>query len=122
MKISRCCRLLSTVIAFSLIAACNKSGETKKPTTQVAAKVNSTEITVSQINSVLSRTPNVTPDNTERVKREILEKLIDTELAKEEAVSKKLDRSPAVVQALEAAKSEVLARAYVEQFAAQQPK
>ncbi len=109
-------------VALAIVAGCNKSGETKKPTTQVAARVNSTEITISQVNSVLSRTPNVTPENTERAKREILEKLIDAELAKEEAIAKKLDRTPAVVQALEAAKTEVLARAYVEQFAAQVPK
>src|SRR3954462_15566644 len=110
------------LIALPVVTECNPRGETKKPTTQVAAKVNSTEITSAQVNGVLSRTPNLTPDNTERAKREILDKLIDAELAKEEAVSKKLDRSPAVVQALESAKTEVLARAYVEQFATQVPK
>ena len=114
--------VVPALVTLALAAGCNKTGETKKPSTQVAAKVNSTEITVSQINNVLSRMPNVTPDNTERVKRQILDKLIDAELAKEEAVAKKLDRSPTVVQQLEAAKTEVLARAYVEQFASQQPK
>ncbi len=110
------------LVAFVMLAGCNKT-ETKKPTTtQVAAKVNSTEITISQINSVLARASNVVPENAERAKREILDKLIDTELAKEEAIAKKLDRSPAVVQSLEAAKTEILARAYVEQFTTQQPK
>ena len=109
-----------SVAAFA--AGCNKTGDSKKPTTQVAAKVNSTEITVSQINNVLARMPNVTPENSDRVKRQILDKLVDAELAKEEAVAKKLDRSPNVVQQIEAAKTEVLARAYIEQFASQQPK
>ena len=113
--------IFPALVALALLAGCSKS-EPKKVTSQVAAKVNSTEITISQINSVLSRTPNVTPDNTERIKREILEKLIDAELAKEAAVANKLDRSPAVVQALESAKTEVLARSYVEQFSGQQPK
>lgn len=110
------------IIAVALTSGCNRGGETQKPATQVAAKVNSTEITVSQVNNVLNRMPNVAPENSERVKREILDKLIDAELAKEEAVAKKLDRSPAVVQQIEAAKTELLARAYVEQFASQQPK
>ena len=110
------------MIVLALTAGCNRGGETSKPATQVAAKVNSTEITVSQINNVLSRMPNVAPENSERAKREILDRLIDAELAKEEAIAKKLDRSPAVVQQFEAAKTELLARAYVEQFASQQPK
>ncbi|MDB5809255.1 MAG: epsD [Betaproteobacteria bacterium] len=123
MKKSHCRNLLVVVMTAMLAAGCgNKTSEPKKASTQVAAKVNSTEITISQVNSVLARTPNVTPENTERVKREILDRLIDAELAKEEAVSKKLDRSPNVLQTMEAAKTEVLARAYVEQFASQQPK
>ncbi len=84
--------------------------------------MNSTEITISQINNVLARNPNVKPEAAERAKREILDRLIEAELAREEAVAKKLDRTPGVLQALEAAKTEILARAYVEQIAAAQPK
>jgi len=115
----------SVVCAIAiLLVACGSKDEDKekKPASQVAAKVNSTEITVSQINSVLARTANITPELAERAKREILDKLIDAELAKQEAVSKKLDRKPAVVQMLESAKTEILARAYVEQVSAAQTK
>lgn len=124
MKISPRQLVLPLIVAAALAAGCNRTstGDAKRPATQVAARVNSTEITVSQINNVLSRTPNVSPENSERVKRQILDRLIDAELAKEEAVTKKLDRSPAVVQQIEAAKTEVLARAYVDQFASQQPR
>lgn len=113
--------IVPVMLALAIVAGCSKS-ENKKATTQVAAKVNSTEITISQINNVLARSPNVTPEAAERAKREILDKLIDAELARQEAIGKKLDRSPNVLQALEAAKTEILARAYVEQFAAAQPK
>jgi len=58
----------------------------------------------------------------ERAKSEILSRLIDQQLARQKAIEKKLDRSPGVVQALESAKSEILARAYLEQFAASLPK
>ena len=116
--------IVPVMLALAIVAGCSKSekSDAKKATTQVAAKVNSTEITISQINNVLARIPNVMPEATERAKREILDRLIDAELAREEAIGKKLDRSPNVLQALEAAKTEILARAYVEQFAAAQPK
>lgn len=120
---------IPVLLVLAIFAGCGKKDDNKsdnksdkKATTQVAAKVNSTEITVSQINSVLGRTPNIAPEAAVRAKREILEKLIDAELARAEAINKKLDRTPNVLQALESAKTEILARAYVEQVAAAQPK
>jgi len=117
------CRICTVALIFgvSIVAGCGKNEE-KKVATQVAVKVNTTEITISQINNVLVRMTNVPPEGTERAKREILEKLVDQELAKEEAVVKKLDRSPGVLQALEAARNEILARAYIEQVATAQPR
>lgn len=112
--------LLALALAFA--AGCGKKDEAKKPATQVAAKVNSNEITVHQVNNLLARTPNVKPEMADQAKREILNRLIDQQLARQKAIEKKLDRSPAVQQALEAAKTEILARAYLEQIAAVQPK
>ncbi len=120
-KFSQRIGIVLLMFALANTGGCGKS-ENKKVSTQVAAKVNSTEITVSQINNVLARNPNVPPEAAERAKREILDKLIDAELAKQEAIGKKLDRLPNVLQAVEAAKTEILARAYVEQVAAAQPK
>jgi EpsD family peptidyl-prolyl cis-trans isomerase len=116
--------ILSTLLVLVFVAGCGKhdGGDAKKTASQVAAKVNSTEITISQINSILARNQKIPPEAVERAKREILNGLIDAELAKQEAIAKKLDRSPNVLQALEAAKTEILARAYVEQVATAQPK
>lgn len=113
--------LLPLLIGVAVSFGCGKNEE-KKVATQVAAKVNSDEITVNQINNVLSRTPNIPPEAAERAKRDILNRLIDQQLARQQAVEKKLDRSPGVVQAIEAARTEILARAYGEQIAAAQPK
>jgi EpsD family peptidyl-prolyl cis-trans isomerase len=84
--------------------------------------VNSEEITVHQVNNILARNPNITPEVTAQTKREILDRLIDQHLARQKAIENKLDRSPSVMQAIEAAKSEILARAYLEKIAAAIPK
>lgn len=109
------------VLALSLtlgLSACgDKDGS--KPASQVAAKVNSEEISVHQINFVLARSGAgaVTPEQAPKVRRDILGKLVDQQLAVEQAVEKKLDRSPDVVMAIEAARRDILARAYVDQLA-----
>ena len=88
--------------------------------TQVAAKVGSSEISVHQINQVLSRT-NTNGANAAQVQamsREVLEKLIDQQLAVDQATENKLNRSPDVVSQIEAARRDILARAYIQQISA----
>jgi EpsD family peptidyl-prolyl cis-trans isomerase len=103
------------LIAVLFAAGC---GDAKKPpATQVAARVNSQEITVHQVNSILARTPNVDAAAAPAVKRQVLDRLIDQQLAVQQALHKKLDRTPSVQQALEAARSDILSRAYLEQIA-----
>jgi EpsD family peptidyl-prolyl cis-trans isomerase len=109
------------LLALALTTGCGRK-EDAKVTTQVAARVNSDEITVHQVNYVLARNPNVTPETADQAKREILDKLIDQHLARQKAIENKLDRTPNVMQAIEAAKSEILARAYLDQVAATLPK
>ncbi len=91
------------------------------PVTQVAARVDAEEITVHQLNNVLARMPNLPPEAVERAKKEVLDRLIDQQLARQQAIARKLDRTPAVQQAIEAAKNEILARAYLDQVTASQP-
>ena len=122
MKHARLLRFGPLVLALAFAAGCGKKDEDKKPATQVAARVNADEITVHQVNNVLARNPNLAPEAADRAKSEILNRLIDQQLARQKAIEKKLDRSPGVQQALEAAKSEILARAYLEQVAAALPK
>lgn len=112
---------LAALVLCAALAGCGKN-EAKKVATQVAAKVNSEEITVHQINSVLARNPTLPPEQAARAKRQVVDRLIDQQLAVQKAMEKKLDRSPEVVQALEAAKSEILARAYLRQVGTAQAK
>lgn len=98
-----------------LLAACG--GGKGEQASQTAAKVNREEITVHQINFMLQRQPGLKPEQTEAASRQVLERLIDEELALQKAEDMKLDRDPRVVQQIEAAKREIIARAYVERLA-----
>lgn len=113
-----------TAIAAVLLLTIGLVGCSKKDpvATQVVAKVDGEEISVHQINQVLSKTPGITQENLTLAKQEILSNLVDQQLAINMAMSKKLDRTPEVVAALEAAKREILARAALESITSTLPK
>ncbi|WP_332740952.1 EpsD family peptidyl-prolyl cis-trans isomerase [Hydrogenophaga sp.] len=118
--------LQTTALAFSLtvgLSACGSEEDGTKAT-QVAAKVGSSEISVHQINQVLSRTPvgNASKDAVQAASQQVLERLIDQQLAVDQATEAKLHRSPDVVAQLEAARRDVLARAYLQQLTGNVPK
>jgi len=104
---------VSAAMAFGL-AGC--SGSKDKSSSQAAARVNKGEITVLQINQVLEQQRGLKPEQVEQASRDALERLIDQELAVQQAESQKLDRQPRVVAAIEAAKHDIIARAYIEKL------
>lgn len=99
------------LMAGALLAAC---GAGKEKASQTAANVNRTAITVHQINFVLQQQHGLAPEQADAAGRDVLEWLIDQELAVQRAGDLKLDRDPRVLQQLEAARRAVLARAYAE--------
>lgn len=113
-RAARWLRIPAAVMALLTIAGC---GERKADATQVAARVNDADITVHQVAFLMQRDRSVRPDQLDAANRRVLESLIDQELAVQKAIELKLDREPQNVQALEAARREVLARAYKERVA-----
>lgn len=105
-------RIAVAALAATLVAACG--GKESTPT-QVAARVDKNEITVHQISAAVSQ-QQVKPDQVPRAERQALERLIDRELAVQKATELKLDREPRVVQAIEAARKEIIARAYADKL------
>lgn len=102
--------LLAAALLLSL-AGCQRAADV----TQVAARVNDADVTVHQVNFALQQQGEaLRPDQADAAGRRMLESLIDQELAVQKSLELKLDREPQVVQALEAARREVLARAWRE--------
>jgi EpsD family peptidyl-prolyl cis-trans isomerase len=104
--------LLALSAAAVVLVGCGEKKE--KAASQTAVKVNKDEITVHQINFVLQQQRGLRPEQTDAASKQILERLIDQQLALEKAEELKVDRDPRVVQALEAARREIVSRAYLE--------
>lgn len=112
-------RNLLVMVMLLLASACS---ETKKPATQVAAKVNNDEISVHQVNNALSQLPNVPVDSVDKVRKDILTKLVNQQLAVQQAVDQKIDRAPDVMMMLDTARRDILTRAYLSRLVAGLPK
>jgi len=109
-------RHAALVLALALLAGCGK-GKTADET-QIAAKVNKDEISVHQVQYALQRQPRLAAAQPQTAARRVLDSLIEQELAAQAARSEGLDTDPAVAQAMEAAKREILARAFQDRLAA----
>jgi EpsD family peptidyl-prolyl cis-trans isomerase len=110
--------LRSALAVFAVLGAAGGlagCGAKENAATQTAARVNKEEITVHQIGAQLSQQA-VKPEQVLEAERQILERLINRELAVQKALDLKLDREPKVVQAIESARQEIIARAYAEKL------
>lgn len=114
--------VLAVAATSVLLAACGDNKKKDKPATQTAARVNKEEITVHQINYVLGQQRGLAPDQAASAGKQVLERLIDQELALQKASEQKLDRDPRVTQQIEAARREIIARAYAEKIGSGAPK
>lgn len=100
----------------ALLSACG-DGEKQAAATQVVAKVNGSELTVHQVNHVLDQSPELASQGAAG-SGQVLERLIDQQLAVDQAMADKLDRDPNVMADLEAARRDVLARDYLQRVTA----
>jgi EpsD family peptidyl-prolyl cis-trans isomerase len=102
-----------SALAFTLLLA--GCGSKNNSSDQVAARVNGVEITTAQMEPGLREAAN--SDNSDQVKRDFLNRLIDRELAVQKAMELKLDRYPTVMLELEEMRRNILARAYARELA-----
>jgi EpsD family peptidyl-prolyl cis-trans isomerase len=110
----------SRLAIAALLAACVLGfagcGERKdaKTASQTAVRVNKEEVTVHQINLMLQQQRGVKPEQIDAASKQILEFLVDQELAVQKTRELRIDQDPRVMLQIEAAKRDVLARAYAE--------
>lgn len=108
--------LLPVPLALAMVLAACGAGSADLGT-QVAAKVNAGEISVHQVQSVLQRQVTASTEQPEVAARRILDSLVEQELAAQAARDAGMQNDPEVVQALQLAQREVLARAYQDRLA-----
>ena len=111
---------LVAVAAAVMLVGCGEKKD--KAASQTAAKVNKDEVTVHQINFVLQQQRNLRPEQTDAASKQILERLIEQQLALQKADEQKIDRDPRVVQQMEVARREIVARAYLDKVGEAAPK
>lgn len=114
----RLAALLAGGVLVSVLAGCGERPPEKAKSTSLVAKVNGQEITLQQIDAVMRGIAGGGAAATPGVRRQLLERLIDQELAVQKALETHLDRNPGVVEAVDGSRRDILARAYVEQAAA----
>ena len=120
MRVQNSYVLVALLGAVLTLTACgDKDKAASKGGTQVVAKVNGDEISVHQINFQLNRVAQnkaLTEAQSKAAAQQILARLVDQQLLKQQATEAKLDRDPRILQAIESSKNEILAQAYLEQM------
>jgi len=104
-------RLAAGVVLLAVLAACGP--KQKKDPGQALASVNGEEVTAMQLSEEMQRA-NVPAAQQIAAKKPLLESLIDRQVLQNAAVADKVDRDPKVVQAIERAKSQIIAQAYLQ--------
>jgi EpsD family peptidyl-prolyl cis-trans isomerase len=108
-----------------VLTSCGKKDEAaagKKSDTQVVAKVNGDEITIHQVNFQLQRMGQMNEAQAKAAAKQVLARLVEMQLLKQQAIEEKLDRDPVVLQAMELSKDQMLAQAYLEKLVTKTPK
>ena len=101
-----------------LVAGCGAGGN--KAASQVAVKVNDSEVTAHQVELLSQRELAARPaDQAAAINRQVLDGLVEQELAAQAARKEGLESTPRVVQLVEIAKREVLARAWQDKVSEQ---
>ncbi len=94
-----------------VLAGC--SSKEKAGSGQSLARVDGQDITVLQLNAELMQS-NIPSAQKDIASKKFLDALIDRQLLQEQAAKDKIDRDPAVVAAIERAKAQIIAQAYLQ--------
>jgi EpsD family peptidyl-prolyl cis-trans isomerase len=115
----RAATLALAALAVVLASGCGQKKDVAPAdgATEVVAKVNGDELSAAQLAIALQKQRGVRPDAGDAAARAVLDQLIDEQIVAQKAVAAKLDHDPVVVQQLEAARRDILARRFLESAA-----
>lgn len=109
---------IASLLMTSVLCACG--GTDSSASKQAVARVNDKEISVHQINFVAQKLPaNLPAERISEARKSILKGLVEQETLVQYATESKLDRDAQVMQQLDSARREILARAAIDRMGAQ---
>ncbi|MDB5807556.1 MAG: hypothetical protein JWN73_4878 [Betaproteobacteria bacterium] len=108
----------ASTLALLFLAACSKADPRAQ---EVAARVNTDEIPISQVASAVARLPDTPPERAGKARRQALDMLVDQQLAAQMALKQGLEHDPEVMSKVDAARREILARSYLKRVVAALP-
>lgn len=112
-KINSGKKSISFLALVTFLGGCSDiSSNTSLNASKSLAKVNGDEISINQFKAELNRA-HLGSDVSESIKDELLSKMIDRQLLVQEAAKLNLDRAPEVVDAVNTAKAQIYAHAYL---------
>jgi EpsD family peptidyl-prolyl cis-trans isomerase len=106
--------------APTLLALSGCSEAPREQPTQIVARVGSSEISALQLELAMRAERGRATSDVDR--QQVIDRLVDRELAVQQALARKLDRQPEVLLRLEEMRREILASAFAEQLAAALPR
>jgi len=110
----------ATLVAMAILAlsACGPKKDVAAAAdgagSEVVAKVNGDELTAGQLTIALQKQRGMRPDAGDAASRQVLDDLINEQIVAQKAVAAKLDKDPKVIQQIDAARRDILARRFVE--------
>lgn len=110
---------LTLVCVAALVTACGKKSA---DTSATVATVNGEKLTQNELDFAIKQISAARPGASAPEAATVLQGMVEQRLAVQKAEKDKLDRNPGVLQSLEAARKDALARYYVEQLAEKVPK
>lgn len=105
--------VLLVLTMLGLIVSCGKNNSSEK-SSQSIVRVNGDDITMLQLNNELQRA-NVPPDKLDEAGKQVASALVDRQILIQEAHKANLERKPRVIQAIENAKMQIIAQAYIQE-------
>ncbi|MEP6501852.1 MAG: EpsD family peptidyl-prolyl cis-trans isomerase [Betaproteobacteria bacterium] len=106
--------------AALLLSACGPKkevGPADAAGNEVVAKVNGDDLTAAQLTIAMQKQRGMRPDAGDAAAKQVLDQLIDEQIIAQKAVTAKLDQDPKVIQQLESARRDILARRFIESTA-----